>query len=227
LTHDFVIASRKCIGAGQPVPQADHIKVKARAMTVGATGRFTDPAEYQASLPDVTAIMVITGKGAFDARLTWAKLANVHLARAEEALAREAMMALAPDMAFASFATAPGTELYWNGACVGAGDMVLHGGGERFAQRTGAASRWGFLSVAPAFLARYGGALAGRDVGMPAHGRIVRPAAADLARLRRLHARIARLVETRPRTLVDPEIGRALEHEVLHALVSCLGDAPA
>ena len=54
-------------------------------MPEAATGRFTDPAEYQASLPDVTVELVVTGVGAFDAQLTWAKLPNVRLVRAQEA----------------------------------------------------------------------------------------------------------------------------------------------
>jgi hypothetical protein len=194
-------------------------------MAEGATGRYADPAEYQASLPDVTAVMVVTGQGAFDARLSWARLANVHLARAEESLARDAMIAVAPDLLFVSFATSPGTELFWNGVRIGAGELVLHGSGERFAQRAGAATSWGFLTLAAAFFARYGSALAGRALAPPPDGQIVRPPAGDLARLLRLHARVARLVETRPTALLHPEVARGLEHEVLHALVRCLGNA--
>jgi hypothetical protein len=173
----------------------------------------------------VIAALTVTGQGVFDARLTWAKLPNMHLARAEEALAREATIALSAGLVFVSFATAPGTELFWNGACVGPDALVVHGCGERFAQRIGGAGSWGFFSIAPAFFARYASALAGRALGVPAQGRIVRPRPADMKRLLRLHARVARLAQTRPTALIHPEVARGLEHEVLHALVNCLGEA--
>ena len=52
--------------------------------------------------------------------------------------------------------------------------------------------------------------------------RILHPAARDAARLRRLHAQACRLAETRPKVLAHPEVARAIEQGLIHALVTCL-----
>jgi transcriptional regulator GlxA family with amidase domain len=52
--------------------------------------------------------------------------------------------------------------------------------------------------------------------------RILHPAARDAARLRRLHAQACRLAETRAKVLAHPEVARAIEQGLIHALVTCL-----
>ena len=61
-----------------------------------------------------------------------------------------------------------------------------------------------------------GGELQTGDLG------ILRPAARDAARLRRLHAQACRLAETRPKVFAHPEVARAIEQGLIHALVTCL-----
>jgi AraC-like DNA-binding protein len=78
------------------------------------------------------------------------------------------------------------------------------------------------LGLAPAHLHRYGGALTGKPFSEPAAARILRPAARDAARLRRLHAQACRLAEARPKVLAHPEAARAIEQGLIHALVTCL-----
>src|SRR5439155_19923759 len=41
-------------------------------------------------------------------------------------------------------------------------------------------------------------------------------------RLLRLHSKACRLAETRHKLIANPEVARALEQELLHALVNCL-----
>jgi AraC-like DNA-binding protein len=191
-------------------------------MPEGVTGRFTDPAEFQASLPEVTAELVVTGAGTFDAQLTWAKLANIDLLRAQEARARVAFMTAPGSSVMLSLAARAQTGLHWNGVELQRGDMVFHALGERFHQRLSGPCRWGMLSIGQSFFVRYGAALAGQPLPQPEAGRIVRPRQADLARLLRLYARVARLAETQPASLGHPEIVRSMEHALLHALVTCL-----
>src|SRR5260370_35018670 len=76
--------------------------------------------------------------------------------------------------------------------------------------------------MAPEHLERYGGALSGKALSLPTAARILRPAARDAARLRRLHAQACRLAETRPKVLAHPEVARAIEQGLIHALVTCL-----
>ena len=194
-------------------------------MPEGATGRFHDVEEYQASLPDLQTKFVVTRPGIFAARLTWAKLPNLHLVRAQETLARVAFITLPAVPVVVSFSTGPGKGLIWNGVRLEPGDVVLHSRGERLHQRTTGQIQWGFLAIGPTFFSRNGSALAGRPLAPPAFGRVVQPRPADFARLLSVHARVGHLVETRPVNLLGhSEVGRAVEHELLEALVPCLND---
>ncbi len=193
-------------------------------MSEGATVRFTDAEHYQTSLPDLKTELVVTQSGAFGAQLTWAKLPNLHLLRAQETLARVAYITLPEAPVVVSFSTRGGRGLIWNGVQLGPGTMVFHSHGEHLHQRTTGPSHWGYLSVASTLFVRLGSAFAGHDLAPPALGQIMRPPPADLARLLRLHSRVAHMVETRPVKLGHPEIGRAVEHELLEALVTCLND---
>jgi len=196
-----------------------------------ATGRFTDAEDYQTSLTGLKTELVVTQSGAFRAQLTWAKLPNLNLLRAQETLARVAYITLPEAPVVVSFSTGEGRWLIWNGVQLGPGDVVFHGRGEHLHQRTAGPSHWGFLSVAPTFFAQIGSALAGHDLAPPARGQIVQPLRADLARLLRLHARVGHMVETFPVRVGLPEVGRAVERELLETLVTCLnerdtGDGP-
>ena len=193
-------------------------------MPEGATGRFIDAEDYQTSLPDLNTELVVTEPGVFSAQLTWAKLPNLHLVRAQETLARVAYMTLPERPVVVSFSTGADGLLIWNGVQVGPGEVVFHSRGEHLHHRTTGPSNWGFLSMAPMFFGQIGSAFAGRDLAPPALGLIVRPLHSDLARLLRLHARVGHMVETRPVNVGHPEVGRAVEHQLLEALVTCLDD---
>ena len=166
--------------------------------------------------------LVVTQPGTFDAQLTSVKLPNLRLLRARETLARIAYISLPREWVFVSFATRPGPALLWNGVELRQGEVLFHSPGECLHQRTTDASHWGFLAVKRSFFSRYGSALAGRYLEPPMVAKIVQPRSTDLGRLLRLHARVAHVVETDPVTIVNPDVGRGLEHDLLHALVTCL-----
>jgi hypothetical protein len=195
---------------------------KAEPMPESATGRFTDAEDYLGGLPVLAARLVVTEVGSFAAGLTRAKLPNMHLVSAQEALARVAYVSLPAGSVFVSFPTRRVRGMFWNGCELAMGDVVFHARGEQFYQRTSGVCHWGFIAISSRFFARYGGALAGSPLAPPIGGQIVRPLPVELKRLVGLHARVARLVETRPVSVGDPEISRALEHELLHDLVNCL-----
>jgi len=74
----------------------------------------------------------------------------------------------------------------------------------------------------PPQLERYGRALSGGPFSWPAEGRVLQPASRLVARLRRLHAQICRLAETKSKTLSHSEVARAMEQGLIQALVACL-----
>jgi AraC-like DNA-binding protein len=191
-------------------------------MPGSGTSTFIDPDDYQASLRQARLDLLVTGRGAFNARLTWATLHHLQVLRSEEDLPRIAYLSLAPGLVFVGFATRPDPPMLWAGVELQTGDIIFHSRGERFHQRTTGPCSWSLVGLAPEHLERYGGALSGKALSLPAAARILRPAVRDAARLRRLHAQACRLAETRPKVLAHPEVARAIEQGLIHALVTCL-----
>jgi len=74
----------------------------------------------------------------------------------------------------------------------------------------------------PEQLAACGKALTGLKITSPPVGRVLRPSRSAASGLLRLFSRACRLAETRHKLIANPEVARALEQELLHALVNCL-----
>jgi AraC-like DNA-binding protein len=192
-------------------------------MPGSGTGTFIDPDDYQAGLRQPRIDFLATSQGSFNAHLTWTTLHRMQLLHSEEDLPRIAYVSLAPAFVFVGFTTRPDPPMFWSGVELQTGDIVFHGRGERFHQRTTGPCSWSLVGLAPEYLERFGGALTGKTLSVPAAARILRPAARDTARLRRLHAQACRLAETWPKVLARPEVARALEHGLILAVVTCLG----
>jgi hypothetical protein len=191
-------------------------------MPGSGTSTFIDPDDYQASLRQARLDIVVTAQGAFKARLTWITLDHLQLLHGEEELPRIAYVSLAPALVFVAFATRPDPPMLWGGVELQTRNLIFHSRGERFHQRTTGACGWSLVGLASEHLERYGGALSGKALSLPAAARILRPAVRDAARLRRLHAQACRLAETWPKVLAHPEVARAIEQGLIHALVTCL-----
>jgi AraC-like DNA-binding protein len=196
-------------------------------MPGSGTGTFIDPDEYQASLRQARIDLLVTSRGAFNARLTWATLHRLQLLHSEEDLPRIACISLTPTLVFVGFATRPDPPILWGGVELQTGNLIFHSRGEQFHQRTTGPCSWSLVGLVPEDLEKYGEALSGKVLCAPAAARILRPAARDAARLRRLHAQACRLAETRPKVLAHLEVARAIEQGLIHALVTCLAaEAP-
>jgi AraC-like DNA-binding protein len=199
---------------------------RSRAETCGmpgvATGRFIDPDNYATNMRGMDVELIVTHAGQFDGRLTRASLSHIDLLYAQESLPRVGYVSLQDISFFAFFTMGSKAGLLHNGLALQLGDIALHSHGESFHQRMTAANRWGMLAFAPQFIAVYAKALAGLDIPSLPAGRVVRTRSRDAMRLLRLHARIGRLVETRPVSIGHPEVARTLEQELIHALVTCL-----
>jgi AraC-like DNA-binding protein len=191
-------------------------------MPGSGTSTFIDPDDYQASLRQARLDIVVTSQGAFGAHMTWATLHHLRLLHSEEDLPRIAYLSLDPALLFVGFTMRPDLSMLWGGVELQTGDLIFHSRGERFHQSTTGPCSWNLMGLAPEHLERYGGALSGKALSVPAAARILRPAARDAARLRRLHAQACRLAETRPKVLAHPEVARAIEQGLIHALVTCL-----
>ena len=186
---------------------------------------FTDPADYQASVGGVKIDFAFGGGSKdFKARLTWAKLPHTYLLRGEENQQRIGFVALEPRRLFVGFPTNLDPPPIWDGVELQPGDILFDVGGERVHQRTRKDSQWAFMSLEREYFAAFSKALLGRLVA-PAVGRIIRPPRSSVARLLRLHAKVCRLAESEPKLIAHREVARSMEHDLLYAVVDCLGTA--
>lgn len=192
-------------------------------MPEGGSSIFTDANGYQAVMQDILDLLVLQPR-AFHARLTWADLPNLQLLRAKEASARVGFMRLPSNRVFVTFPTRPGSALLYGGAVLEAGDLMLHSRGELLHQRTIAGCEWGSIAITPAALSEFGRTLSGQKLVAPGVGQFVHPRRADGRRLERLHARVCRMVERNLDSIANREVVRALEQDLIWALISCLAN---
>jgi AraC-like DNA-binding protein len=183
---------------------------------------FTDPGEYQAGIRGAKFNFTFNHQKDFKARLTWVELRHVRLLRGQENLPRIAHISLTSDLVFVALPDFHNPAPICDGVEVHAGEIVFHSQGQRLHQRTRGQSNWGFVSLTPEHLAACGRALTGRDLMPPSVARILRPPHRDAAHLSRLHTEACLLAETKPEIIAHREVTRALEQELLHALVNCL-----
>ena len=196
-------------------------------MPGGGTRTFLEPDHYEASLRQAQIEAVIVPRGRFKARLTWAELHHLQVLRCEEDSSRVAYVQLAPGLASVTFPVGSEALPVWRGREIQAGDIMFHRRGERLHQSTSGPSVWSVIAMDPPQLERYGRALSGGPFSWPAEGRVLQPASRLVARLRRLHAQICRLAETKSKTLSHSEVARAIEQGLIQALITCLTTAKA
>jgi AraC-like DNA-binding protein len=190
-------------------------------MAESGTTTFTDPDDYRARMGGTRVNLVVTSRGDFKARLTWLKLRHLNVFRGSESLPRIAYVSLPPARVVISFPTST-TAPTWRGVELRFGDVIFHGCGECAHHWTSGASDWGVISLPSEQLAIYGKALTGLEMAPRPVGRVLRPSSIAAAYLMQLHSEACRLAETRHDIVSHPEVVRALEQELIHALVNCL-----
>jgi AraC-like DNA-binding protein len=196
-------------------------------MPGGGTRTFLEPDHYEAGLRQAQIEALIVPRGEFRARLTWAELHHLQVLRCEENSPRITYVQLGPGLAFVTFASGSEALSVWRGREMRADDIMFHSRGERLHESTSGPSVWNVIAMDPATLERYGGALSGKPFSAPAEGQVLQPSPRLAVRVRRLHAQICRLAETKSKVLSHPEVARAMEQALIEALVICLTTANA
>lgn len=191
-------------------------------MPGGGTRAFLEPDRYEQSLGEAQIQAVILPRNKFTARLTWAELHHLQVLRCDEDAPRVAYLQFAPRLAFITFSAASGPSPVWRGTEMQAGDIVFHGRGEQLHQFTPGPFVWSVIAMDPAQLEYYGRALSGTPVSLPSERRTVQSSQRIAVGLRRLHARICRLAETKPKIVSHYEVARAMEQGLIQMLVTCL-----
>jgi len=191
-------------------------------MPATGTTIISDPDDFQASLREVAINLLVTRRGNFRACLTRVELPHLYLLGAEENLARIAHLSLTGERTFVVFPTRPHPPQVWGGLELGPRDIVLHWQSERIHQRTSGASHWGLIALAPEHFAAHGKTLTGSELVPQPLGVVLRPSRSSAARLRHIHRQACRLADTKPGFVAHREVARALENDVLDALVDCV-----
>ena len=191
-------------------------------MSGGGTLTFGDPDGYAAGFGDVRLSLTITGAGDFKARLTRLKLQHLEIYRCYESLPRICYILLPPGPIVVSFPLSKAPSIL-DGSVFRNGDIVLHDRGGRFHQRSPGDCQWGLISLSATQLARSGETLTGRQIVLsPQASRIMQPSGADATRFRSLYKDACDLAETGNKLIERREVARALEHDLLYAIIHCL-----
>lgn len=194
-------------------------------MPGSGTHTFLEPDHYEASLRRAQIELIITCGAGFNARLTCAELHHLRLLRCAEDLPRIGYVFFPSWLACISFPANSDPLPKWRGVEMQAGDIMLHSLGDQLHQTTQGPSIWSLITLDPTELDHCCRTLFEKPLSPPPEGRVLRPAKRDAARLRRLHAQACRLAETKPKILAHPEVARAIEEDLIHALVTCLTGA--
>jgi AraC-like DNA-binding protein len=187
------------------------------------TRDFSEPEELAAAIYPSKVEMLPLCAGRFSGRVTLVDLPRVWMRRLYDNLPRIANVAHPPGRAFISFMphrSSPPVTI--NGIEVGPDAMMRHGHESSSHQRSSAPTHWANMSIALPDLEALGTGFAGCNV-MPARTSfIVKPQAASLARLKKLHAVVIGAVEGNTGILERPETANALEQSLIETAVDCL-----
>jgi AraC family ethanolamine operon transcriptional activator len=197
-------------------------------MPGSVTSVFSEAEDFEAALREEGCLgLLVTGRGAFRARLTQVALHRLRLSAAEEYLPRIALVAAPPDMVLVILPYGNGPPPMWGGIGMRTSDIMTLGAGQRLHTRTDGPSRWGSIWVPAAELVRYGSALTGAIFAVPSAARwlLLRPA---LRRhLRHLHSAAIGAVESRSPAFIGAEAAHGLEQQLIETLVECLSKGSA
>ena len=166
--------------------------------------------------------LLVTGPGAFRVRLTQVLLHHLRLSTGEEHLPQVALIAVPTDVILVSLTGGRRPAPIWGGITIGAGEIMTLGAGQRLHTRTEGPCRWGAIWLPTGELVRYGGALTGTAVAVPAAALWWRLRPAMIGDLRHLHSAAVRLVERGSRAMIDAAAAHGLEQRLIHPLVECL-----
>ena len=191
-------------------------------MPGSGTRTFLEADHYEASLRQARIEILIALSPKFKARLTWAELHDLQVLRCEEDFSRVAYVGLAPQLSFVTFPGHSRPPPVCGGTEMRPDEIAVHGRGERMHQSTPRSFVWNVIALNRLHLEQYGRALSGKAFSLPQEGEILHPSTRDMARLRRLHAQVCHLAETKPRLLAHTEVARAIEQGLIQTLVACL-----
>jgi AraC-like DNA-binding protein len=190
-------------------------------MSERGTQTFDDPDDYAAAFGEACVNLTIMGARDFTARLTRLKLQHLEVYWCRESLPRIAYISFPPERVVLSFPIGGASPLF-GGSALRNGNIVLHSRAERMHQRSNGVCQWGMMLFSAKQLANCGEALIGQPITSPRVSRVLRPTRAETLGFRSLFKHACHLADIGRNLIERPEVARALEQEMLHAVVHCL-----
>ena len=193
-------------------------------MPESAVATFTDPDAYHANIRRTQVVEgVVTARGEYRAELTRTDLHRLWVQRGDETLARVLNFAPSGERVPILFATDQRqAAMHFSGLELSPDEIIVIGYGTASYHRSSAACRWGAISLTLEDLVAAGQAIIGRELATPSFTHRIRPPPALFARLSNLHEAAGHLAKSAPDILAHPEVARALEQPLVHAMVLCI-----
>ena len=182
---------------------------------------FTDPYPYTSAV--LTADMQIfpTAKGEFRAELTQVVLNQLRMQRFEENLPRVHKGAISRDRKVFTFLTADQPEVSNRGRVFRLGELCADDFEVQHV-KTGGNYRFGGASLIPEDFAASCKAIVGCELDPERSSQFIRPNPKFIERFLKLHEMVGGIAKAAPELFELPEVVRALEQQLIHALVRCV-----
>jgi AraC-like DNA-binding protein len=183
---------------------------------------FSDPLSFQAAISTADLELLPTARGQFRAELIKVCMDQLWMQRFYQNLPLIAAGAMKPGRrVFTFFTSSEPQAMRHCGMDVLSGDIIVNNFDE-IHQKTEAEFRLGSMSLTTRDLDAACKALTGCEFSGSPLKHLVRPNAALMSRLLKLHEMVGQIATTMPEVLDVPEAARSLEQQLIHVLVRCL-----
>jgi AraC-like DNA-binding protein len=184
---------------------------------------FVDPFQYTEAVRAADMQIFPTAKGEFRAELTQVTINELWMQRFAENLPRVHKGAARPGRRVFSFLTEDQPEVHNRGRLLSLGELCADDHEMQHVITTGN-YHFGCMSLRPEELTAACKAIVGCEFDTERSTRFMRPNPDLMERLLKLHAMAGGFAKTMPELFELPEVVRALEQQLIHALVRCLTD---
>lgn len=189
---------------------------------------LSDPYEFQRSVRASEVKVIVAAPGEYRADLTRIDLNHLWMQRGSQSLPSIAHVALHASRSSIFFlADAEQSPMVHGGLELAPGAIVFPSSGSDSHLQFPPNSRWAAMSLSPDDLAEFGWVMGGCEVTAPAVTRVMRPPPAAMSRLLALHKAAGALAATVPDIFAHAAVAKAIEQELVRAMIACLADQGA
>ncbi len=192
-------------------------------MAWGRVLNFTDPFSYTAAIRAADMQIFPTAKGEFRAELTQVVLNELWMSRYSENLPRIHKGAMRQGRRVFTFLTEDQAEVYNRGRVVSLGEICADNSEVQHV-RTSGGYRLGGASLGTETFAAACKTLVGCEIDTERDERFIRPNPDLTSRFLQLHEMVGNIAKATPELLEFPNVVKALEQQLVHALIGCVTD---